>query len=192
MIDINGVIVTDDLFTEHFCCDLAECKGACCVEGDAGAPVTPDEVAYIEELLPTLSPLLSDLSQKEIERNGVCYVDIEGDLVTSIVNDKECVFTGCRCGTTDCVIEREGYTKPLSCSLYPLRMKHFSSGGVGLNYHRWAICRAAREQGKKEGILLYQFLKAPLIKAFGEAWYAECCNVAKEISLRNDNTHSTV
>ena len=187
MIQIQDVIVSLDIFREKFLCDLDACKGKCCVEGDAGAPVELDEVARLEEVLPVVWDNLSPAAREVIDRQGVVYPDRDGELVTSIVNGKDCVFTcyderGCCC----CAIEkayREGKTsfyKPISCHLYPIRVGHYGPYKA-LNYHRWSVCRAAVLLGEKEDVPVYKFLKEPLTRKFGEAWYAELETAADEL-----------
>ena len=145
IIDIDGILVSSDILTECFCCDLDACKGICCVEGDAGAPVTTDEVMAIEDSLDTVWEDLSASAQAVIDRQGVAYSDPDGDLVTSIVGGKDCVFTCYDNGCCLCALERAyrngkaKFCKPISCALYPIREKRFSSGLVGLNYNRWAV-----------------------------------------------------
>lgn len=187
MIQIDDVLVSVDCLSEKFCCDLEACKGICCVEGDAGAPVGLDEVAGIEEALPEVWPMLSASAQAVIDRQGVAYTDEEGDLVTSIVNGKDCVFT-CydEAGHCYCALEkafREGRTrffKPLSCHLYPIRLKKIGDG-VALNYHRWEVCKMAVEKGRRLNLPVYRFLREPLVRRFGEAWYAELEQAADEL-----------
>lgn len=180
------MLVSSDILTEHFSCDYEKCKGACCVEGDAGAPVTMEEIAAIEEVLDTVWPDLSAQAQAVIDKQGVAYTDRDGDLVTSIVGGKDCVFTTYPSAVNCCMCSLEkayragktGFCKPISCSLYPIREKRFSNGLVGLNYNKWDVCRDAVVKGRKEGIRVYQFLKEPLIRRFGEDWYRELCAVA--------------
>lgn len=188
ILQVGDILVSPDIFTEHFCCDLDACKGACCIEGDAGAPVTMEEVAALEGVLDDVWEHLSASAQAVLDKQGVAYTDPTGDLVTSIVNGKDCVFTCydkngcCLCATER--LYREGRTKwskPLSCALYPIREKLFADGSIALNYDRWDICRPARDKGNALGLPLYQFLKAPLIARFGEEWYNELCLVAKEL-----------
>lgn len=187
VIQIDDTLVSVDCLSEKFCCDLEACKGACCVEGDAGAPVELDEVAGIEEALPEVWPMLSASAQAVIDRQGVAYTDEEGDLVTSIVNGKDCVFT-CydEAGHCYCALEkafREGRTrffKPLSCHLYPIRLKKIGDG-VALNYHRWEVCKMAVEKGRRLNLPVYRFLREPLVRRFGEAWYAELEQAADEL-----------
>ena len=201
ILEVAGVLISSDILTEEFCCDLEVCKGACCVEGDAGAPVTLDEVMQIEECVDDVWDDLSASAQHVIDRQGVVYTDQEGDLVTSIVNGKDCVFTcyddlSLSDGTTVphcclCALERAAnsqfsifnfqFIKPLSCALYPIREKTFSDGTVALNYHQWDICRCGREKGRALHLPVYQFLKQPLIRRFGEAWYQELCDVADDL-----------
>lgn len=199
ILQVGHVLVSPDILTERFCCDLSACKGACCVEGDAGAPVTPDEVMEIEGRLDSVWSDLSASAQAVVDRQGVAYVDREGDLVTSIVGGKDCVFT---CyddleidGTTVrdcclCALERaarkkptapSAFVKPISCALYPIRAKQFGDGTIGLNYNRWAICRDAVSKGEQLGVAVYQFLKEPLVRRFGQAWYDELCALADEL-----------
>ncbi|MCQ2066769.1 MAG: DUF3109 family protein [Bacteroidaceae bacterium] len=187
MLQIQDVIVSFDVLTKCFSCDLSCCKGACCIEGDAGAPVTPEEIAEIESLLPTIWDDLSIEARKVINRQGVAYSDPEGELVTSIVNGKDCVFT---CygedGCCYCAIEkayRAGlckFKKPVSCHLYPIREKKLGDM-TGLNYDRWDVCRAAVLRGEKDGIPLYKYLKEPLIRRFGRAWYDELDFTVEEL-----------
>lgn len=190
MIQIGDVVVATDCLTEVFCCDLDACRGECCIEGDAGAPVDLDEVAHLEEVLPQVWGDLSASAQAVIDKQGVAYTDCEGDLVTSIVNGKDCVFTcynekGCclcalekafRAGKTD-------FYKPLSCHLYPIRIKRFGDT-VALNYHRWDVCKVAVAKGEREQIPVYRFLKEPLIRCFGAEWYAELEEAVQELKAQ--------
>lgn len=179
MFQIQDTLVTLDLAERFFCCDLDKCLGACCIEGDAGAPVTEDEVKEIERVLPVIEPEMMPRAVTEVKENGVAYTDEEGDLVTTILDGRNCAFT-CYApgGVCLCALERayrEGKTdfkKPSSCALYPLRIKKFPTF-TAVNYHRWDICRDAEILGEKKGIRLYQFLRGPLIDYFGQEWYDE-------------------
>lgn len=162
MFDIDGVLVTLDIIEKYFCCDLEACKGACCVEGDAGAPVTDEEVVRIE----AVSPI-----------RPVAYKDPSGELVTSIIDGKDCVFATHKNGCTICSLY--GGPEPISCRLYPIREVRVGKR-VGLEYHRWDICHPAQIKGRKNKIRLYQFLKEPLIARFGQTWYDELCLTADE------------
>lgn len=188
IIEVEDVILSTEIFTECFCCDLDACKGQCCVEGDSGAPLTMDEVSELEGVLDEVWPELSAKAQSLIDTQGVAYTDCEGDLVTSIVNGKDCVFTcynaeGCCFCVTDKAF-REGRTrwcKPISCALYPIREKQLSHGLVGLQYHRWDVCRPAVKKGRELNLPIYRFLRDPLIRRFGQAWYDELCAVADQL-----------
>lgn len=187
MIQIDDVVVSLDVLREKFLCDLSACKGECCIEGDAGAPVEPDEVEKLEAALPAIWDDLSPEARAVIDRQGVVYTDCEGDLVTSIVNDKDCVFTcyddrGCCC----CALEkafragRTRFYKPVSCHLYPVRVSRYGSYRA-VDYHRWDVCKAAVLLGSKENVPVYKFLREPLIRKFGEAWYRELELAAEEL-----------
>lgn len=184
IIQVGDVLLSSEILTEKFCCDLSVCKGECCVEGDAGAPVTMEEIAAIEECVDTVWEDLSASAQAVIDKQGVAYTDQEGDLVTSIVGGKDCVFTYYGEGCCFCALEkayragRTHFCKPVSCALYPIREKKLGDGLVGLNYNRWSVCKMAIAKGIQEDLRLYQFLREPLIRRFGEAWYKELLEVA--------------
>lgn len=188
ILQIGDVLVSPNIITEKFCCDLDACRGACCIEGDAGAPVSLDEVGEIENVLDVVWNELTASAQAVIDRQGVAYVDKEADLVTSIVGGKDCVFTCYENNCCLCALEkthRTGQTKfvkPISCALYPIRMKEFGNGLVGLNYHKWDICRPAVEKGRALNLPIYKFLRAPLIRRFGEEWYTELEEVAESLT----------
>jgi len=185
ILEVGGVLISSDIITEYFCCDYEKCKGVCCVEGSDGAPVTMEEIAGIEEALDSVWGDLSASAQSVIDKQGVAYVDQEGDMVTSIVRGKDCVFTCYDGDNCLCALEKAyragkaDFCKPISCALYPIREKRFPGGLVGLNYHRWDVCKDAVEKGKELHLPVYQFLKEPLIRRFGRVWYDELCEVAK-------------
>ena len=143
IIQVGEVLLSSDILTQFFCCDLNSCKGKCCVYGDAGAPVTLDEVAEIEDCLDMVWNDLSASAQRVIDEQGVAYTDEEGDLVTSIVRGRDCVFTCyendlCLCALEKaCRAGKTRFSKPISCALYPIREKTFSGGVTGLNYNEW-------------------------------------------------------
>ena len=205
ILQVGDVLLSSEILTEKFCCDLSVCKGACCVEGDAGAPVTLDEIAEIEDCLDEVWHDLSASAQSVIDKQGVAYTDQEGDLVTSIVRGKDCVFTyygDVECSMVNgqcsmikdcclCALEkayREGKTrfcKPVSCALYPIREKQLGGGLVGLNYNRWNVCKMAVAKGVLENTRLYQFLREPLIRRFGEVWYHELLDTVDELKRQD-------
>ena len=178
ILQVGDVLLSPDILTEHFCCDLDACGGACCIEGDAGAPLKDDEVAELERVLPAVWNDLDPRAQKVLRKQGVAYRDRDGDLVTSIVGEKDCCFT-CydEAGTCLCATDRahrEGRTdwaKPISCYLYPIREKQMPNGTVALNYDRWELCRPAVRKGRELQLPLYVFLRDPLIRRFGQEWY---------------------
>lgn len=191
MFQIGDAIVATDIIEESFLCDLSVCKGECCVEGDAGAPLEDDEVRIIEDILPQVWDDLSPQAQEVIKKQGVAYKDSDGDMVTSIVNGKDCVFTYydetgiCKCAIEKAYREnRVDFYKPISCHLYPIRLENYKNF-TAVNYHRWSVCKAAVLLGKKEGLKIYQFLKEPLIRRFGEDWYKELTLVAEEYTKGN-------
>lgn len=188
IIEIDNVLVSTDIFTEYFCCDLDACKGICCVEGDAGAPVTIDEIAGIEDAIDTVWDDLSATAQAVIDKQGVTYTDRDGDLVTSIVGGKDCVFTCYEKGCCLCALERAwragktAFCKPISCALYPIREKKLSNGMVALNYNRWDVCHDAVKKGNELRLPVYRFLRDPLVRRFGEDFYQQLCDAAQLIA----------
>ncbi|MDU1889946.1 MAG: DUF3109 family protein [Dysgonomonas sp.] len=186
MFQIKDTIVASDIIEESFLCDLSVCKGECCVEGDSGAPLEDEEVKIIEDILPQVWNDLSPQAQAVINQQGVAYKDTDGEMVTSIVGGKDCVFTYYdEKGICKCAIEkayREGrvnFYKPISCHLYPIRLQRYREF-TAVNYHRWRVCKAAVVLGKKEGLKIYQFLKEPLVRRFGNEWYEELSLIANE------------
>ncbi len=203
ILDVAGVLISSDILTEKFCCDLSQCKGVCCVEGDAGAPVALDEIAAIEASLDEVWGDLSASAQSVIDRQGVVYTDEEGDLVTSIVGGRNCVFTYydditdhdsgetisdcCLCALEKaCRAGKTSFVKPISCALYPIREKTFKGGYVGLNYSRWKVCEAAVRKGQALNMPVYRFLEGPLTRRFGREWYQELCDVAQALLPEDD------
>ena len=186
MLEILDTLVSLDLFKVFFCCDLEKCHGACCIEGDAGAPVTMEEVGLLEEAYEVIHDDLTPDAQQQIEEEGVVYPDKDGELVTQIVRGKDCVFVknegGCAFYAIDSAYRcgRFHWQKPISCALYPVRLSKV--GGVtAVNVHKWDICQPARELGKKLQLPVYQFLKEPLIRRFGQTGWNECDLAAKEL-----------
>lgn len=187
MLEIQNTLISLDLIERFFCCDLDACKGICCIEGDAGAPITPEEQKQIEAELPKIFDELLPGAQRELTENGVAYIDEEDDLVTTIVNGRDCAFT-CydKNGMCLCAFERAfrqgrcNFKKPISCHLYPVRITEYPSF-IAVNLHRWKICKPAETLGRKLGLRAYQFLREPLIARFGQEWYDELCLAAEAI-----------
>ncbi len=186
MILIDDKVVSLDIIEEFFCCDLDACLGECCVEGDAGAPITESERADLEAAVPVIWDDITPGGRRVIEESGVSYRDRDSELVTSIVDGRDCVFTtyapGGKCLCSLEKAYREGrlpMVKPISCHLYPIRVSKYGPY-TALNYHRWKICKAAEVAGRAKGIRVYQAVEGPLVRAFGQKWYDELCLVAKE------------
>ena len=192
MIQIQDTILSNDIFEEHFICDLCKCKGQCCVEGESGAPITLEERAQIESILPEILDDLSPAAREVIDEQGISYVDYDGELVTSLVKGRECVFAYYdEHGICKCAIDtayREGripVQKPISCHLYPIRLNEYDQF-TAVNYHRWSVCQPAVKKGRAEGLPLFRFLKEPLIRKFGEEWYHEVCEAAYMLKNSTD------
>jgi len=190
VLQIDDTIISFDVLDEQFVCDLTACKGACCIEGDAGAPLLESEIDALEELVPLIIDELPPASQEVIRQQGVFYFDAENEPVVSIVYGRECVFAYTDPnGTWKCAVEkayREGKTdfiKPISCHLYPVRVKQYESFKA-VNYHRWQICNCAVDNGKRLKVPVYKFLKEPLIRAFGKDWYEQVEYAANELKTR--------
>lgn len=186
MIEIQNTLVSLDLIERYFLCDLDACKGQCCIDGDAGAPLAPGEADKIRELLPVIWNDLLPAGRRAIEEGGVSYTDVEGDEVTTLIDGGLCAFaTTAPDGSWRCAIEnacREGrcdFLKPVSCHLYPVRIKEYDSF-TAVNLHRWKICKCAEVLGRAKGVRAYRFLEGPLRRRFGDAWYDELAFTAEE------------
>jgi hypothetical protein len=176
--EVEGKLISSELFEKEFVCNLIACKGSCCVEGESGAPLTLDEVDQLEEEYDNIKEYLTEDGKRIIDKEGVFYMDWENEPVTTIVRGKDCTFiTYNEQGIALCGIEkaqREGKThisKPLSCALYPIRVSSVGGQEV-LNYHRWQICSPACDNGKELGVKVYKFLEGPLTKAYGKEFFS--------------------
>ncbi len=185
MIQIGKQIISLDIFEKEFCCDISKCKGICCIEGDAGAPLTDSEIEDYQKYLDKILPYLSEKNQAALKEKGVFYLDREYEKVTTLVDCAECAFVEHSNGVSWCAIEhayRDGkipVQKPISCHLYPIRC-HSYNDYEALNYQRWSICADALVKGQKEKIKVYQFLKEPLIRKYGVEWYNELLAIAQQ------------
>jgi hypothetical protein len=187
LVEIQDKIVSTQIFERQFVCDLTACKGACCIEGDGGAPLTKEEIQIIEENLPQILPFMRPEGIAAVEAFGVAYEDQDFEPATTLVDGKECAFVYFdHTNTAKCAIEkaqREGkidFIKPLSCHLYPIRTKQFNEY-LALNYEKWDICEPACACGEKLEVPVFRFLKEPLIRAFGPEFYQELEVVAREL-----------
>lgn len=186
-IEIGDVLVSEDVVLEYFACDYAACKGCCCIIGDSGAPLDESELEPLEQHYDTYSPLMSEAGRAAVAEKGFFEIDRDGDLVTPVVPGREeCAFThfdgegNCFCAIERCFFAGTcSFRKPLSCWLYPIRVVQLGGGRVGLNLHRWGICKDAFEKGRREQVRVYEFLREPLVAAFGEEFYSALSAAAK-------------
>ncbi|MCD8312640.1 MAG: DUF3109 family protein [Bacteroidales bacterium] len=219
IIQIDGFLVSSEIITEYFACDYEACKGACCVIGDSGAPLTEDEAEEIERNYAAFSPLMTRDGREAIDREGFFEIDRDGEMVTPLVaphgsgegsmgenrdergqcetgiynkvggpNDRECAYTCFDCdGACFCSIERKwfagesSFRKPASCHLYPIRVTEFPDGTKALNLHRWEICKAAFEKGRRENVRVYEFLEEPIRQYFGSELYTALKQCAQRL-----------
>ncbi|WP_430974398.1 DUF3109 family protein [Sunxiuqinia rutila] len=186
MLEIGKTIVSLDVVEEHFLCDLFKCKGACCVEGDSGAPLTQEEAVKLDEIYPIVEPYMTEEGKAVVESQGTSVVDSDDDVVTPLVNNCECAFTfKDEHGIVKCAIEKaflEGkvdFRKPVSCHLFPVRITEYERFDA-VNYQELRICKPARECGAGQKLPLYQFLKEPLIRKYGKDWYEQLAFAAEQ------------
>lgn len=194
MVEVGKTIVAEGVFREAFVCDLTACQGACCVEGDSGAPLSDEETGVLESIRSAVDPYLNDTGRAALDRQGAWITDVDGEKVTPLI------APGAACayavfdsrGTALCAIEqahKDGvidFKKPISCHLYPIRVTRYRSFDA-LNYHRWSVCAPACQLGESLKVPVYKFLKVPLIRAYGEAWYQELSEVGEFINNSPDS-----
>ena len=180
MIKVGEILVSDDIKEVEFVCHLEKCKGACCVEGDLGAPLEEDELAIMHEIQEQVKPYLTPDGLKSIAAQGPYILDEDGDYSTPTIEGKECAYAHynelgiLKCGIEQAYLDGKiKYRKPISCHLYPIRITKNKKGFEAVNYHKWSICSAACTYGKSLQVPLYKFLKDPLIRKYGEGWYQE-------------------
>lgn len=187
MLRIDDTIFSLDILGKKFCCDLPSCQGDCCRYGDSGAPLAPGEAAILDEIWEDVRPYLRSEGIAAIEETGTSVTDFENDRVTPLIKGQECAYTIYNNGVLLCGIEKawsEGrinFRKPLSCHLFPIRIKDYSDFRA-VNYQEISLCAPARKKGESEGLFVYQFLKEPLIRAVGRDMYNELCVAARELS----------
>jgi len=179
MIEIGRTILSREVFEEYFLCDILKCKGACCIEGDSGAPLTDEEAMIIEKEYSKFEVYLPDNHKKEVEKQGHSVIDSDGDLVTPLVNNRQCVYSFyderkiLKCGIEKAHFEgKMEFRKPISCHLFPIRITEYKRFDA-INYEELDICEPGRACGVSEKLPLYKFLKEPLIKKYGAEWYKE-------------------
>lgn len=186
MFQLGKTIVSEEILEKEFVCNLSACKGACCVDGDAGAPLDQNEVAILKEIYPIVKPFLRPEGVAAIEEQGTSIVGTDGDLETPLIDGADCAYVIFDGETALCGIEQAynqglvDWKKPVSCHLYPIRVKDFSDFAA-VNYHRWHICDDACSLGKELEVPVYKFVKEALVRKFGPEWYAELEKVAEEL-----------
>jgi hypothetical protein len=180
MILVGNVVLSDDIKENFFLCDLEACKGACCVEGDSGAPLDDDETKILEEIYPLVKDYITEEGRQVIEAQGTWVIDSDGDKVTPTLGaNRECAYALydargiLKCGIEQAYLDgKTSWKKPISCHLYPIRLTKYDQYDA-LNYNRWHICDPACQLGKSLQVPLYAFLKDALVRKYGEAWYEE-------------------
>lgn len=188
MIQIGKTLISDDIKEQFFVCDLDKCKGACCVEGDLGAPLEKEELGEIEEVVEVVKPYLSPEAREALDKHGAYLLDEEGDFSTTTIDNKECAFAFyddkkiLKCGIEQAWKEgKTSFRKPVSCHLYPIRVAKLHEF-LALNYDRWHICAPACTLGEQLSVPVYKFLKDALIRRFGEHWYQQLCEAIENNS----------
>ena len=191
MLQIDDTIVSLALIEKNFACDLVACKGSCCRYGDSGAPLAAAEAAELEKIMPQLKPYLRPEGLSAIEVTGSSMTDIEGELVTPLINNEECAYTVIEEGIYKCAIEiafhagAVAFRKPLSCHLFPVRVKQYRDFRA-VNYEEWPICRPAVAAGERIQAGLWVYLREPLLRAFGEEWYDKLRFAAEEYNKNRE------
>lgn len=187
MLQIGKTIISEDIIEKEFVCNLAACKGACCVDGDAGAPLDEDEAILLKKVYSKIKPFLRKEGIYAIEKEGVYTTTEKGEYETTLINHKDCAYVifdenkKALCGIEKAynqgVIK---WKKPISCHLYPIRVQHYAEFAA-VNYHKWQICNDACSLGKELEVPVYKFVKQALIRKFGSEWYRELEKTAKII-----------
>lgn len=179
MIEIENTLLSDDVKEKFFVCNLTKCKGACCVEGDLGAPLEDNELEILEDIYEEVKPYLSEAGQREIEIQGKHILDDEGEFSTPTIDGKECAYAIydenkiLKCGIEQAYLDGKiSYIKPISCHLYPIRITKYDKFEA-INYDQWSICSDACDLGAELSVPVYKFLKEPLIRKYGEQWYSK-------------------
>jgi len=187
IIEIDDCLVSSDILTEYYACDYEKCKGCCCIIGDSGAPLDESEPEAIEKNYEIFAPIMRPQGRAAVEQKGFFEIDIDGDMVTPLVpGSEECAYChfdkdgNCFCSMERLWFQGQGdFRKPISCWLYPIRVSTLRNGMRALNLHRWNICKDAFAKGKKEKIHVYEFLREPIERYFGEEFYEQLCEAAK-------------
>jgi len=191
MLQIKDTIISLDVLDKQFCCDLEKCKGACCVKGDAGAPLTAEEVELLPAIIDKIKPYLRQEGIASIEEQGTHVIDDDNEAVTPLVNEEECAFAIFENGIAKCGIEKAylagaiKFRKPVSCHLYPVRLRKYNPF-TAVNYDQWDICAPARKKGEELDLTVREFVKDALIRRFGEDWYKHLKIAAEKIKKQRE------
>lgn len=191
MIEIDDKVVSTELLTEHFCCDLHQCHGLCCVHGDSGAPLLPNEADTLKQIMPQLRPFLRPEGIEAIEQQGVAVIDRDGDLVTPLVGNAECAYAVFDGPVALCGIERAwlakavDYRKPISCHLYPIRTRQYTNFEA-LNYDRWGVCQPACKIGEERKIPVYIAVREAIERAYGNSFFQKLCEAHKLLEQQEE------
>jgi hypothetical protein len=186
MIQIENKIISKDVFEKQFICDLNACKGACCVEGDSGAPLLEDEIKKIEEIYDDVKEYMTRKGRGIIEEKGVYVIDSDGDVTTPLINDRQCAFVISENGISKCAIEKAytenktDFKKPISCHLFPIRITSYKDFDA-INYESIKICSPACDLGKSMQVAVYEFLEESIVRRYGQAFYNELRSIAKAL-----------
>jgi hypothetical protein len=179
MIEHKNVLISLDVIEKEFVCNITKCKGACCIEGDLGAPLEKDELEILEKIYPEVEPYLMEEGKKAIQEQGTWIKDWEDDFSTTTIDEKECAYAfydfdqNLKCGIEQAYLDKKiDFRKPISCQLYPIRTVQLK-GFEALNYDKWEICSDACVLGEELKVSVFSFLKDPLIRKFGSDWYSE-------------------
>ena len=178
MLQIGNAIISLDVLEKKFICNFEKCKGNCCIYGDSGAPLEKDEAKKIKKNINIIQKYMTQKGKEVVEKEGVSTIDIEGDLVTPLIENQDCAFVYYENGIIKCAIEKAFleekiyFHKPISCHLYPIRIKKYDTFEA-VNYDQWDICKSARILGEEKKVEVFQFLKEPLIRKYGAEWFTE-------------------
>ncbi len=191
MLQIDNAIISFDILQKKFICDLTACKGACCIEGDSGAPLEDEETKILEKIYPTVKKYMTKEGIRAIKKQGTWITDADGDKVTPLINNRECAYTFIDDQKVlSCAIERAylngevSFKKPISCHLYPIRITKYTDFDA-LNYEHNNLCTKACILGEKHGVEVYKFVKEPLIRKYGKEWYKELEIAVAELDLND-------
>ncbi|MCK9325964.1 MAG: DUF3109 family protein [Bacteroidales bacterium] len=188
MLEIDQTLISFEVLRKQFCCDLKACKGACCVYGDSGAPLTVDETGLLDDHLDDLRPYMRQEGLEAVLEQGLYVTDTDGELVTPLVNGGECAYVVFEDGVALCAIEKAWqdkaipFRKPVSCHLYPIRIKSYRQYDA-VNYDQWDICQPALTLGEKDNVSLHMFLKDALVRKYGEDWFEQLDYAVKHLDI---------